>query len=64
MGKLLTDLLGVFRPVTLCVYDQSTVILLRNPAAVALNRTKHVGVCYHFAYHLAIGDVNSLQQLT
>jgi hypothetical protein len=57
-GKLLTDLTGVFRPVTLCVDNQSAIVLLRNPAAGAHNRTKHVDVCYQFARHrVAIGDV-------
>ena len=57
-GKLLTDLCGVFRPVTLCVDNQSAIVLLRNPTAGAHNRTKHVDVCYHFARHrVDIGDV-------
>ena len=48
----------MFRPVTLCVDNRSAIVLLRNPAAGAHNRTKHVDVCYHFARHrVAIGDV-------
>jgi hypothetical protein len=47
-----------FSPLTLCVDNQAAVVLLRNPAAGAGNRTKHVDVCYQFARHrVAIGDV-------
>jgi hypothetical protein len=57
-GKLLTDLSGVYRPITVCVDNQPAIVLLRNPAAGSHNRTKHVDVCYHFARHrVAIGDV-------
>jgi hypothetical protein len=57
-GKLLTDLCGVYRPITVCVDNQPAIVLLRNPAAGAHNRTKHVDICYHFARHrVAIGDV-------
>jgi hypothetical protein len=58
-GKLMADLCGVYRPLTLCVDNQAAVVLLRNPSAGANSRTKHVDVCYHFARHrVAIGDVN------
>jgi Reverse transcriptase (RNA-dependent DNA polymerase)/gag-polypeptide of LTR copia-type/Integrase core domain/GAG-pre-integrase domain/Zinc knuckle len=57
-GKLLTDLCGVYRPITVCVDNQPAIALLRNPAAGSHNRTKHVDVCYQFARHrVAIGDV-------
>ena len=57
-GKLLTDLHGVFRAVTICVDNQAAIVLLRNPAAGAHTRAKHVDVCYYFARHrVAIGDV-------
>jgi Reverse transcriptase (RNA-dependent DNA polymerase) len=57
-GKLLTDICGRFRPLTVCVDNQSAIVLLRNPAAGAQNRTKHVDVCYNFARHrVAVGDV-------
>jgi Reverse transcriptase (RNA-dependent DNA polymerase)/gag-polypeptide of LTR copia-type/Integrase core domain/GAG-pre-integrase domain/Zinc knuckle len=57
-GKLLTDLCGVYRPITVCVDNQPAIVLLRNPAAGSHNRTKHVDICYHFARHrVAIGDV-------
>jgi hypothetical protein len=58
IGKLLTDLCGVYRPITVCVDKLPAIVLLRNPAAGAHNRTKHVDICYHFARHrVAIGDV-------
>jgi hypothetical protein len=57
-GKLMADVCGAFHPLTLCVDNQAAVVLLRNPAAGANNRTKHVDVCYQFARHrVAIGDV-------
>jgi hypothetical protein len=56
--RLLTDLCGVYRPITVCVDNQPAIVLLRNPAAGAHNRTKHVHICYHFVRHrVAIGDV-------
>jgi hypothetical protein len=57
-GKLMADICGVFRPLTFCVDNQAAVVLLRNPAAGAGNRTKHIDVCYQFARHrVATGDV-------
>jgi hypothetical protein len=57
--KLMTDLRGKFQPITICVDNQSAIVLLRNPAAGAQNRTKHIDVCYNFARHrVAVGDVN------
>jgi hypothetical protein len=57
-SKLMADLCGQFYPITLCVDNQAAVVLLRNPAAGASSRTKHVDVCYHFARHrVAVGDV-------
>jgi hypothetical protein len=57
-GKLMADVCGAFHPLTLCVDNQAAVVLLRNPAAGANNRTKHVDMCFQFARHrVAIGDV-------
>jgi hypothetical protein len=57
-GKLLTDLCGVYRPITVCVDSQHAIVLLHNTAAGAHTRTKHVDICYHFARQRgAIGDV-------
>ena len=36
-GKLLADMCGVYRPLTLCVDNQAAIVLLHNPAAGAHN---------------------------
>jgi hypothetical protein len=42
---------GRFQLITICVDNQSSIVLLRNPAGGANNRAKHVDVCYNFARH-------------
>jgi hypothetical protein len=57
--KLMTDFRGSFQPITICVDNQTAIVLIRNLAAGAQNRTKNVDVCYNFARHrVAVGDVN------
>jgi hypothetical protein len=51
LRKLLFDLIGSWTTVDLRMDNQSALVLLKNPAAGAQNRTKHVDVAYNFARH-------------
>jgi hypothetical protein len=58
LRKLMHDLIGSWMTVDLNMDNQSALVLLKNPAAGAQNRTKHVDVAYNFARHrVCAGDI-------
>jgi hypothetical protein len=59
LRKLWRDLCGVWLTVPLRMDNQSAIVLIRNPAAGAQNRSKHIDVAYNFARHRVLaGDIS------
>jgi hypothetical protein len=59
LSKLFADITGLWQPVTLRMDNQSALVVLRNPAAGAQNKMKHVDIAYNFARHrVMVGDVS------
>jgi hypothetical protein len=54
LRKLLYDLFGTWKTVNLRIDNQSALVVLKNPAAGAQTRMKHVDVAYNFARHRVI----------
>jgi transposase InsO family protein len=60
LRKLMADVCGRFLAVKLLMDNQSALTLVKNPAAGAQTRSKHVDVQYNFARHRVItGDIDA-----
>jgi hypothetical protein len=51
LRKVLFDLSGKWQAIPIMMDNQSALVLIKNPAAGAQNRTKHIDVAYNFARH-------------
>jgi hypothetical protein len=49
LRKILFDLSGKWQAMTIMMDNQSALVLIKNPAAGAQNRMKHIDVAYNFA---------------
>lgn len=60
LRKLMYDLHSTWMVVPIRMDNQSALVLIKNPAAGAHNRTKHIDVAYHFARHRVIaGEIQA-----
>lgn len=60
LRKVWYDLRGEWTAITMKMDNQSALVLIKNPAAGAQNRSKHIDVAYHFARHRVMaGDIHA-----
>jgi hypothetical protein len=60
LRKLIFDLSGKWQAVKILMDNQSALVLIKNPAAGAQNRTKHIDVAYNFARHrVQVGQIEA-----
>jgi hypothetical protein len=60
LRKLWHDLFVTWIPIPIKMDNQSALILIKNPAAGAQNRSKHIDVCYNFSRHRVIcGEIEA-----